>query len=323
MRKFLSFKMMALVLSLVLPSLVLPSLAQAARPWRIALPDTVELQGGKAFLRDISSVPVPAGPGRIVVYAGGAPNTVVSVSRQIILRKLVTAGLSSGVSFQGAETCQIVFSGRELNGEVLSGEIRRELQDLVPAAIPGAPDSWFEIEYGDQRLSTAGDWRVELGRRTQLKAGRNLVQVRVISGDKQESFNASVLLHKFGEVARAARNIPRDMPVTDAHFIWEWQDLATLPNGVSAGRTGLSGASTTHSIGAGDLLRDADLKETPLIMAGDAVELVVMRGQVAVTVRAFARQQGTLGQTIPVRNELTGRLVNARVAGPGRVEWRR
>ena len=104
MRKFLSFTMMALVLSLVLPSLVLPSLAQAARPWRIALPDTVELQGGKAFLRDISSVPVPAGPGRIVVYAGGAPSTVVSVSRQIILRKPVTAGLSSGVSFQGAET---------------------------------------------------------------------------------------------------------------------------------------------------------------------------------------------------------------------------
>lgn len=283
----------------------------------------MELQGGKAFLRDLSTVPVPAGPGRIVVFAGGAPNTVVPVSRQIILRKLVTAGLSSGVRFQGAEICQLVFSGRELNGEVLSGEIRRALQDLVPAGMPGAPDSWFEIEYGEQRLSTAGDWRVELDRRTPLKAGRNLVQVRVISGTKRESFSASVVLHKFGEVARAARNIPRDTPVSDAHFTWEWQDLASLPNGIAAGRTGLSGASTTHSLSAGSLLREADLKETPLIMAGDPVELVVMRGQVAVTVRAFARQQGTLGQTIPVRSELTGRLVNARVAGPGLVEWRR
>ncbi len=57
--------------------------------------------------------------------------------------------------------------------------------------------------------------------------------------------------------------------------------------------------------------------------AGDAVEMTVIRGTVTVTVRATARQPGCLGQTIPVRNELNGRLVNARVAGPGLVEWRR
>ncbi|MDX2472082.1 MAG: flagellar basal body P-ring formation chaperone FlgA [Candidatus Krumholzibacteria bacterium] len=318
MRRNLSFAMLVLGLSLLFQGA-----AQAARPWRVVLPDTVQLQGGKALLRDLSTVPVPAGPGQIVICVGASPNTIVSVSRQIILRKLVTAGLSSGVSFQGPDVCQIVFAGRELNGEVLLNEIRRELQDLVPTALPGAPDSWFEVEYGDLRLSTAGDWRVELNRRTPLNAGRNLIQVRVISGDKKESFSASVILHSFGETARAARNIRRDTPVSDAHFTWQWQDLAELPNGLAAGRGTLAGASTTHSITAGEYLREADLQETPLIMAGDPVELVVMRGQVAVTVRAFARQQGCLGQTIPVRNELTGRLVNARIAGPGRVEWRR
>ena len=300
-----------------------PDGAEAARPWRVVLPDTVELQGGKVLLRDLSTEPVPAGPGRIVVYAGGKPNTVVAVSRQIILRKLVTEGLSSGVLFQGAEVCQIVFAGRELNGDVLSGEIRKALQDLVPVSEAGAPDAWFELDYGEQRLSAAGDWRVELGRRTVLKAGRNLIQVRVISGPKTENFSASVILHSFGEVARATRNIPRDTALSEAHFNWSWQDLSEIPNGVSAGRYALEGASATRSLSAGSLLREADLKETPLILSGDAVELVVMRGQVAVTVRAFARQQGCLGQTIPVRNELTGRLVNARVAGPGRVEWRK
>ena len=49
----------------------------------------------------------------------------------------------------------------------------------------------------------------------------------------------------------------------------------------------------------------------------------MIRGSVAVTLRCVARQPGTLGQTIPVRNELNGQLVNARVAGPGLVEWRR
>ncbi len=304
-------------------SLLTAALAQAAPAWRIVLPETIEIEGDKALLRDVSTVPVPAAVGRMVVYAGADPNTMVTVSRRKILRKLVTAGLSSGVIFQGADNCRLVFAGRELNADALSQEIRRELQALVPAAGAGAPDSWYELDFPSLRLSAAGDWQVRLMRHKPLVPGRNLVQVQVISGNRREAFNASVLLHSFGETARARRTIGRDTPLNTAQFDWQWQDLAYLDNGVSVGRLGLEGASATRGIKAGEHLREADMKETPVIMAGDAVELMVVRGKVAVTVRAFARQAGCLGQTIPVRNELTGRLVNARVAGPGLVEWRR
>jgi len=173
------------------------------------------------------------------------------------------------------------------------------------------------------RFSAASDWRVILDRRTPLAPGRNLVRVQVVAGDHRESFTASVVLHCFAEIGYAVRNIGKHTPLRADHFTWQWQDLAELPHGASAGRAKLEGASTTRGLTAGDLLRQADLQETPLILAGDPVELKVVRGKVSVTVRAFARQQGCLGQTIPVRNELTGRLVNARVAGPGLVEWRR
>ena len=73
---------------------------------------------------------------------------------------------------------------------------------------------------------------------------------------------------------------------------------------------------------AGDQLRAGDLKPIPAIRAGDMVDLEIQRGGLTVTVRGLARQAGCLGQTIPVRNELNGRLVNARVKGPGLVEWR-
>ncbi len=301
----------------------LPAPVWAAPAWRICLPDTVEVSGRVVLLRDVSTVPVPAAAGKVVVYAGGQPNTVVSVSRQIILRKLVSAGLSAGVSLQGATTCQIVFAGHELNSDAVTNEIRRVLQKLVPASVPGAPDSWFEVEIPNLRLAVTGDWSVRLKRHNRLAAGRNLVPVLILADDRTEAVSVSVILHRFNETARAFRTIGKDTPLSEAQFNWEWQDMAHLPNGVAAGRIGLSGASSTRSITAGDLLRESDMKETPLILAGDAVELMVIRGQVAVTVRAFARQPGCLGQTIPVRNELTGRLVNARVAGPGLVEWRR
>ena len=297
--------------------------AGVARPWRVDLPDTVVVQGGTAYLRDVATGPVPAQAGGLVVHAGGVPNTALTISRQMILRKLVTAGLGGGVSFGGADACCLVFEGRELDAAAVSGALRRELQALVPTPVPGAPDSWLEVTVPDLRLAAVGDWRVELLRTEKLAPGRNLVPIRLVAGPHRKGFSASVVLHCFDETARAHLAIERDTPLVEAQFAWEWQDLANLPSGVTAGRMAISGASATRSITAGDLLRDADLKETPVIMAGDPVELMIVRGQVAVSVRAFARQPGCVGQTIPVRSELTGRLVNARVAGPGLVEWRR
>lgn len=297
--------------------------AGAVAPWQIVLPDTVRINGDTALLRDVASQPVPAGPAELVLLAGAAPNTTSRISRQTILRKLVTAGLSGGVSFRGAAACCVIFAGRELSGDSVAREVRRQLQALVPAPAAGAPAPWFELNYPSVRLSAAGDWQVSLDRKTVLSPGRNLVQVRMESGSHHKVFGATVVLHSFGEIARAVRQVERGMPLDEAQFSWQWQDLADVDSGVSVGRQGLAGASATRTIAAGDLLREADMHETPLILAGDPVELLVVRGQVAVTVRAFARQPGCLHQTIPVRNELTGRLVNARVAGPGLVEWRR
>jgi flagella basal body P-ring formation protein FlgA len=172
-------------------------------------------------------------------------------------------------------------------------------------------------------LVVAGDWQIQLGREAELQPGRNLVPVEVVSGDRREGFSAMVILHHFGEVARARQDLSRDQPLDESLFAWQWQDLADIERGLAVGRSSVSGVSLTRNLSSGEILRQADLKETPIISAGDPVELQVRRGHVAVTVRAYARQNGCLGQTIPVRNELTGRLVHARVAGPGLVEWRK
>jgi len=317
------FRTLAGIGLLLAGQFVAGGVAEAASRWQVVLPDTVQVQCGTVLLRDITLQPVPAAAGEIVLDAGSAPNTAIRISRQMILRKLVTAGLSAGVSFRGAESCCLAFAGHELNGNTLATAVRRKLQTLVPSTAAGAPVSWFEFDYPSLRLSADGDWQIQLNRHVPLEPGRNLVQVRLVSGNHHEVFGASVVLHSFGETARAVRAIDRETPLNEAQFRWQWQDLAEVASGIAVGRDALAGASTARSLAAGDPLRQADLHETPLILAGDPVELLVVRGQVAVTVRAFARQQGCLHQTIPVRNELTGRLVNARVAGPGLVEWRR
>jgi flagella basal body P-ring formation protein FlgA len=294
-----------------------------AGTWNLVLPDTVMLDNDLATLGDVADGPVPAGVRDLVIRAGLQPNSVVEVSRQDILRRLVTAGQARGVRLLGASHSHLIFAGRELDSGEIHQEVRRAIQPLVPSSLAGAPDSWFELDLPKIELAAAGSWHVEIDRTELIEPGRNLIRISVVDGDRKESFPVSVTLHQFGEVGRINHDLTRNMPLEENMFNWQWKDLANLDNGLAVQRTSIQGASPTRNLKAGDYLRQADLKKTPIILAGDSVELRVHRGQVAVTVRAFARQNGCLGQTIPVRNELTGRLVNARVAGPGLVEWRR
>lgn len=297
--------------------------ARAAGNWNLILPDTVILADDVATLGEVAIGPIPGYARDLVIRAGLKPNSVVDVSRRDILRRLVIAGLARGVRLTGADHCQLIFAGRELTDGAIQREVRRAIQPLVPPSIQNAPDSWFEMDLPEIELSTAGAWNVETDRTDMLEPGRNLVRIRIVDGHREESFPATVTLHQFGEVGRVNRSLTRNQPLEENMFDWQWRDLADLDHGLAVHRTSVHGSSPTRNLKAGDYLRQADLKETPLILAGDSVELQVMRGQVAVAVRAVARQNGCLGQTIPVRSELTGRLVNARVAGPGLVEWRR
>ena len=300
------------LLALIIVLLGAAGPACAAGNWNLVMPDTVFLDDDVATLGDVATGPVPAGARDLVIRAGLKPNSVVEVSRQDILRRLVTAGLARGVRMTGASHSQLVFQGRQLTDGDIQREVRRAIQPLVPPTHPDAPDTWFEVDLPEIELSAAGTWTVDCDRTDMLDPGRNLVRIRVVDGHREESFSATATLHPFGEIRRIKRNLSRNQPLEESMFDWQWKDLSELDRGLAIDRTSVQGSSPTRN-----------LKATPLILAGDSVELQVMRGQVAVAVRAVARQNGCLGQTIPVRSELTGRLVNARVAGPGLVEWRR
>ncbi len=297
--------------------------AEAGAVWRLDLADTAVVHGATATLKDVARGPVPAGAAALVLHAGGRPGTAVRLSRQGVLRRLVDAGLAGGVRLSGAQDCVVVYEGEDISSEALTAEMRRQVQALVPASEAGAPAPWFELELPALDLAARGDWSVSLETRGLLEPGRNLLRARVTDGHHRRTLPVTVILHQYGETAEFARDASRGDAVTEDHLRWTWTDLAGVDAGLAVGRASVQGRSAARSLRVGDPLRRADLKETPLVLAGDPVELRIVRGGVAVSVRAHARQDGCEGQTIPVRNELTGRLVNARVAAPGLVEWRR
>lgn len=307
---------LALLLSLVLP-------ATAARAWTVVLPDSVTVAASVVRLGDIAVGPLPAAAAAVLVAEAGPGASTALVTRQGVLRRLVALSLADEVRLAGAARCVVRFGGRSLDPAELQAEAERVLSTLLPEPAPGAPAAACDVTLPAGAVAVNGPWSLTCERGEPLPPGRSQVQLVLADGWQARLLPATVVVHAHGEVAVARAAIERGTALGDALFEWRWADLAMVPPGLVTARGELAGQSAARDLRAGEPLRAADLKPTPLVLAGDTVELQVRRGSVAVSVRALARQAGSLGQTIPVRNELTGRLVNARVAGPGLVEWRR
>ena len=305
-----------LVLLLLLP-------ASVAGAWTIVLPDSATATGPVVRLGDIATGPLPAEAAAVLVAEAAPGADTALVTRQGVLRRLVAATLADGVQLAGAARCVVRFGGRPLEPEALQAAAEQVVAGLLPPAGPGAPATWCEVTLPGGAVAVKGAWSLACGRREPLPAGRSQVQLELADGWQTRAVPVTVIVHAQGEVAVTRAGITRGTALDEGLFDWRWRDLAELPPGLVTARAQLTGQGAARDLRAGEPLRAADLRPTPVVLAGDLVELLVQRGAVAVSVRALARQSGSLGQTIPVRNELTGRLVNARVAGPGRVEWRR
>ena len=291
--------------------------------WELVLPDSVMVRGPVVRLGEIADGPIPTAVKDLVLQNGRRPGTVESISRRTLLRRLVTNGLAAGVRFQGAENCRVFASGREIPASDLAQEIRSVVQDLVPLVRPGAPASWFEVQIPEIPVYLADHPLVSLNGNQSLEPGRNQVWVRIEVQGRIQEVPVGVTLHSFAEIAQVKKPIRRDVPLHPEMFNWEWKDQAFEAGDPALDRDVVLGFNSARSLAPGEFLRSSDMKPTPLVRVGDPVELIIVRGPVSATVRAYARQSGSMGETIPVRNELTGRLVNARVAGPGQVEWRK
>jgi flagella basal body P-ring formation protein FlgA len=294
-----------------------------ATAWVCALPDSATVMGEVARLGDVALGDIPPAAAKLLILSNGQPDTTVPVSRQAVLRCLVSAGLAAGVTFSGPLQCRVHFAGSRLDAAELSEAMRALLDPLVPPAQEGAPAPWYELEPPVGGVPVSGAWELQLRQLGWLMPGRNQMRFTITDELGTADLGADVVFHACEEVARVQRPVRRDEALQQDMFQWEWADLAEGRQGRLMGRQALTEVCAARPLNPGQYLQEQDVKPVPVVRSGDAVDLRIVRGSVEVTVKAMARREGSVGQTIPVRNELTGKLVNARVIRPGTVEWRR
>jgi flagella basal body P-ring formation protein FlgA len=83
---------------------------------------------------------------------------------------------------------------------------------------------------------------------------------------------------------------------------------------ISAGKA--EGKMLRHGLAAGAEIHSSDLEDPPAIRRGDLVTVIYRAGPVQVKLSARALTDGALGEVISLRNETSGKTIQARVVGP-------
>ena len=292
-------------------------LSVSAGAWTLDLVETVGVSSSTVRVADVVAAPVPEAAGQVVVAAGGRPGASVEVTQRAVLRRLVMAGLADGVVLAGAERCHIDFAGESIAAGELNESIRAALAPHLPPVDPEAPPSWLGLTVPEVEMHAAGEWEVVWARPRVLEPGRNLVTISLREGQRRRRLSVVAVAHVYARTAVPVSTVPRGQQPDPDALQWAWTDLALTDQGVITDPRALEGMMAARDLAPGETVSQRDLKPRPLVERGELVDLVVRRGGVSAVVRAECRQNGLMGETITVRNKLDGRLVVARVAGPG------
>ena len=119
---------------------------------------------------------------------------------------------------------------------------------------------------------------------------------------------------------RASRPIARDEAIDRDAIALSDGPLRGLPIRPLLSLEALNGLAARRDIAAGEALTAAVLRVPPVVRSGDAVDVTVRIGVVAVTGIGIASGSGQIGDVIRIAQPNSSRLLTARIVGTGAVE---
>lgn len=297
--------------------------ASSAFGWTVDLQQSATVSSSNIKLADVCSNDIPEKYADIILAGTGAPGAKTCISRQQILRKLVFANASEKVRFKGNDYCTVTRAGNQISKNKLHQVLIEELTKLLPDKSFGAPESSIELIGQLPEVTMSSGWNLSLDTSRILSPGRNIVRVRLNSGQQNTRFTVTVTCHIWGETA-SINSLTNKSQLIEPHMVsWSWSDLAITDKATAIGRESVIGMIAAKKLTKGLIIREPDLNAVPLVHQGEPVEMKIERSGIAVSATGVARRDGALNQIVPVRSDIDGRIVSGRVIGPGLVAWRR
>lgn len=197
---------------------------------------------------------------------------------------------------------------------------RQTLQAQAEAAGWRAP----EFELNPQSLGARAQAACQAGWQLQAQDTRSLLRLRFRATCPDQGSEAAhgwdVLLRArlSAEVLVATQDLAPGRAIAAGDVRWQRLDLTNLPDAFSR-EEALQAQSLRTRVRAGQALQQRHLEPSLVVRRGEAVRIVARNGGIEVQAAGEALDSGALNATVRVRNLSSGRIIAARVQGPGLV----
>lgn len=189
---------------------------------------------------------------------------------------------------------------------------------------PDAPRAEIEVNRLDRRLRiTACRQPLETSlNRQERPAGRVSIRVQCNEDRAPWSRYVQASVQVFEPVVVVTRTVRRGERLQSGDLRLAERDTALLRDTVYREPERAMGMALRRTVRADQPLTGQSVTEPVLVERGDAVTIVAGNGQVRISHRGTALQDGALGKRIRVRNTRSERVVQGAVTAEGRVEVR-
>jgi flagella basal body P-ring formation protein FlgA len=124
---------------------------------------------------------------------------------------------------------------------------------------------------------------------------------------------ATATVEVLAEVVITKKPLGRHKPITEDDIELLKMDLAKLPSGVITDPEAVLGKRTRRAIGAKTVLRTNLIESPPLVKRGDVVVIIAESSGFIITTLGQVKKKGRLGESIPVMNYDSKKILYARV----------
>ncbi|MGZ4955343.1 MAG: flagellar basal body P-ring formation chaperone FlgA [Methylobacter sp.] len=152
----------------------------------------------------------------------------------------------------------------------------------------------------------------------QIKAGRTTIGVRCKT-EKKWSIFTSVIIKTYQMVVVVSRPIQRGEIITRQHLAIEKREVSNLREDFATQPEQVENKQVTRQLNAGTILSLRNIVEPKLIKRGDKVVISTTKPDFSIRMSGIAMMDGIKGQLISVKNQNSGRIINATVVEPGLV----
>lgn len=151
-----------------------------------------------------------------------------------------------------------------------------------------------------------------------IKAGRTTIGVRC-NAEKKWSIFTSAIIKTYQMVIVLSQPLQRGEIITRKHLAIEKREVSNLREDFVTQPEQIENKQSTHQQETGTILSLKNFVEPKLIKRGDKVVISTTKPDFSIRMNGIAMMDGTKGQFIKVKNQNSGRIINATVIEPGLV----